>query len=83
MKEPENKSLNLYAQSLHDAYVRVLKKGMATPDLVGKLKARNKTGVDTASFVKAVRAELSALLGMDEEAQKQSAELKLIMKEIR
>lgn len=83
LKEPENKSLNLYAQSLHDAYVRVLKKGMATPDLVGKLKARNKTGVDTASFVKAVRAELSALLGMDEEAQKQSAELKLIMKEIR
>ena len=83
LKEPENERLKLYAQSLHDAYVLVLKNGIATPDLVGKLKASQKTGVDTLSFVKAVRVALAKLLGLKEEAQKQALELNQTMKEIR
>ena len=85
LKEPDNAPLNLYAQSLHEAYIRVVKKGIATPDLIGKLKTRtkHKTGVDTASFVKAVRVVLAALLGLDEEAKKQTKELSQIMREIR
>ncbi|MBR4126172.1 MAG: NADP-dependent isocitrate dehydrogenase [Alphaproteobacteria bacterium] len=83
LKEPENERLKLYAQSLHDAYVLVLKNGIATPDLVGKLKASQKTGVDTLSFVKAVRVALAKLLGLKEEAQKQALELNRTMKEIR
>lgn len=83
LKEPDNDPLKRYAFSLHEAYIRVLKKGMATPDLVGKLKTDKKTGVDTASFAKAVRVELLTLLGLEEEAQKQAAELKQTMKEIR
>ena len=83
LNEPENESLKRYAFSLHEAYVRVLKKGIATPDLVGKLKTKEKTGVDTASFVKAVRIELLTLLGLEEEAQKQTLAFKQTMKEIR
>ena len=83
LKEPENEKLKLYAESLHDAYVLVLKNGIATPDLVGKLKTETKTGVDTLSFVKAVRVALAKLLGLKEEAQKQALELNRIMKEIR
>ena len=83
LKEPENERLKLYAQSLHDAYVLVLKNGIATPDLVGKLKASQKTGVDTFSFIKAVRVALAKLLGLKEEAQKQALELNQTMKEIR
>ena len=83
LKEPENEALNRYASSLHEAYIRVLKKGIATPDLVGKLKTQKKTGVDTLSFVKAVRVELLSLLGLKEEAQKKELEFKQTMKEIR
>jgi len=83
LKEPDNMSLKLYAQSLHEAYIRVLKKGIATPDLIEKLKSDKKTGVDTLSFIKAVRVELLILLGLKEEAENQASELKYIIKEIR
>ncbi|MBR1945683.1 MAG: hypothetical protein IJ846_05280, partial [Alphaproteobacteria bacterium] len=69
--------------SLHEAYIRVLKKGIATPDLIEKLKSDKKTGVDTLSFIKAVRVELLILLGLKEEAENQASELKYIIKEIR
>ena len=64
LKEPENKALKLYASSLHEAYIRVLKKGMATPDLADNLNAKEKKGVDTTSFIAAVRVELLTLLGL-------------------
>ena len=83
LKEPDNMPLKLYAHSLHEAYIRVLKKGTVTPDLVEKLKSAKTTGVDTQSFVKAVRVELLILLGLKEEAQKQASELSQTMKEIR
>ncbi len=83
LKEPDNERLKLYADSLHEAYVRVLKNGIATPNLAGKLKTEKKTGVDTLSFVKAVRVALAKLLGLNAEAQKQALEFSRIMKEIR
>lgn len=83
LAEPDNEELAVYAGALHEAYLNVLKKGMATPDLADKLKTENKTGVDTASFVKAVRVELLTLLGQPEEAAEQARELKGILREIR
>lgn len=81
--EPENGALRSYAQGLHDACLNVLKKGIAPPDLAAKLKVGRKTGVDTASFVKAVRVELSTLLGLKEAAAAQAAELSQTLREIR
>ena len=81
--EPENRPLKSYAQALHEAYINVLKKGIAPPDLVSKLKSKQKTGVDTASFVKAVRVELLTLLGLKEEAAAQTLELQQTLREIR
>lgn len=81
--ESDNRLLNAYAKGLHDAYVAVLKRGCATPDLVEKLKTVEKTGTDTESFVKAVRVELLTLLGLKEESEVQKRLLKQTMKEIR
>lgn len=81
--EPENRPLKSYAQALHEAYINVLKKGIAPPDLASKLKSKQKTGVDTASFVKAVRVELLTLLGLKEEAAAQTLELQQTLREIR
>ena len=81
--ESDNRLLNAYAKGLHDAYVAVLKRGCATPDLVEKLKTVEKTGMDTESFVKAVRVELLTLLGLKEESEVQKRLLKQTMKEIR
>lgn len=83
LAEPENQSLRSYAQALHEAYINVLKKGIAPPDLAPKLKSKQKTGVDTASFVKAVRVELLTFLGLKEEAAAQMLELRQTLKEIR
>lgn len=83
LAEPENEKLAAYAGALHEAWLNVLKKGMATPDMAEKLKTQHKTGVDTASFVKAVRVELLSLLGQKDEAEKQAQELKGILREIR
>ncbi len=81
--EPDNRPLNAYAKGLHDACVAVLKRGYATPDLVEKLKSGRKTGIDTESFVKAVRVELLTLLGLKEESEAQTRLLKQTVKEIR
>lgn len=83
LNEPENRPLRSYAQALHEAYINVLKKGIAPPDLAPKLKSKQKTGVDTASFVKAVRVELLTFLGLKEEAAAQMLELRQTLKEIR
>lgn len=83
LAEPENQPLRFYAQALHEAYINVLKKGIAPPDLAPKLKSKQKTGVDTASFVKAVRVELLTLLGLKEEAETQMMELRQTLREIR
>lgn len=83
LAEPENQPLRSYAQALHEAYINVLKKGIAPPDLAPKLKSKQKTGVDTASFVKAVRVELLTLLGLKEEAETQMMELRQTLREIR
>ena len=83
LKEPENKLLEQYASALHKAYLNVLKNGIAPPDLAPKLKSKQKTGVDTASFIKAVRVELLTLLGLKEEAAIQTSELHRILREIR
>ena len=83
LAEPENENLKRYAQALHEAYILVLKNGIAPPDLVEKLKSSKKTGVDTFSFVKAVRVALAKLLGLKEEAKKQAIILSQTMKEIR
>lgn len=83
LNEPENQSLRSYAQALHEAYINVLKKGIAPPDLAPKLKSKQKTGVDTASFVKAVRVELLTFLGLKEEAAAQMLELRQTLREIR
>ncbi|MBR1778246.1 MAG: NADP-dependent isocitrate dehydrogenase [Alphaproteobacteria bacterium] len=83
LAEPENTRLKIYAQSLHEAYIRVLQKGIATPDLADKLKTQKKTGVDTLSFIRAVRVELLTLLGLKEEADRKALEFKQTMKEIR
>ncbi|MBO4520609.1 MAG: NADP-dependent isocitrate dehydrogenase [Alphaproteobacteria bacterium] len=83
LAEPDNMPLNSYANSLHEAYVRVLKQGIATPDLIGKLNTKQQKGVDTASFVLAVRVELLTLLGLKKEAEAQALRLKQEMKEIR
>lgn len=83
LNEPENRPLSSYAQALHEAYINVLKKGIAPPDLAPKLKSKQKTGVDTASFVKAVRVELLTFLGLKEEAAAQMLELRQTLKEIR
>ncbi len=83
LAEPENAGLKSYAEALHTAYINVLKKGMATPDLVTKLKSVQKTGVDTVSFVKAVRVELLTLLGLKEEAEAQARELRQTLREVR
>lgn len=81
--ENQNLKLKEYAFAMHQAYINVLQKGVATPDLIAKLKAEQKTGVDTASFVKAVRVELLTLLGLKEEAETQKQELQRTLKEIR
>jgi len=81
--EPENVKLKAYADALHAACVNVLKKGIATPDLVSKLRSAQKTGVDTASFVKAVRVELLTLLGLQQQAEDQKRVLRETMREIR
>lgn len=83
LNEPENQPLRSYARALHEAYINVLKKGIAPPDLAPKLKSKQKTGVDTASFVKAVRVELLTFLGLKEEAAAQMLELRQTLKEIR
>lgn len=83
LNEPENQPLRSYARALHEAYITVLKKGIAPPDLAPKLKSKQKTGVDTASFVKAVRVELLTFLGLKEEAAAQMLELRQTLKEIR
>ena len=83
LNEPENQPLRSYAQALHEAYINVLKKGIAPPDLAPKLKSKQKTGVDTASFVKAVRVELLTFLGLKEEAAAQTLELRQTLREIR
>lgn len=83
LNEPENRPLRSYARALHEAYINVLKKGIAPPDLAPKLKSKQKTGVDTASFVKAVRVELLTFLGLKEEAAAQMLELRQTLKEIR
>ncbi|MGN1079043.1 MAG: NADP-dependent isocitrate dehydrogenase [Alphaproteobacteria bacterium] len=83
LAEPENQPLRSYAQALHEAYINVLKKGVAPPDLAPKLKSKQKTGVDTASFVKAVRVELLTLLGLKEEAEMQMMKLRQTLREIR
>ncbi|MGN0903900.1 MAG: NADP-dependent isocitrate dehydrogenase [Alphaproteobacteria bacterium] len=80
--EPDNEKLSKFGHALHEAYLNVLKKGMATPDLADKLKTGNK-GVDTASFIKAVRVELLLLLGKGEEAREQQALLDETIREIR
>ena len=79
LNEPENQPLRSYARALHEAYITVLKKGIAPPDLAPKLKSKQKTGVDTASFVK----ELLTFLGLKEEAAAQMLELRQTLKEIR
>ena len=61
----------------------MLKQGVATPDLTGKLLTETQTGVDTESFVKAVRVRLHALLGENDEAAKLSEKLKQETREIR
>lgn len=81
--EPENAKLKAYADALHAACVNVLKKGIATPDLVSKLRSAQRTGVDTASFVKAVRVELLTLLGLQQQAEDQRRVLRETMREIR
>ena len=83
LNEPENQPLRSYARALHEAYITVLKKGIAPPDLAPKLKSKQKTRVDTASFVKAVRVELLTFLGLKEEAAAQMLELRQTLKEIR
>ena len=83
LKEPENEKLAVYATALHQAYLNVLKKGIATPDLVEKLKQEHKTGVDTLSFVKAVKVELSILLGLKEQEGLFRSDFEKTLKEIR
>lgn len=82
-QEPANFELSRYAAALHQAYVDVLKKGVATPDLAGKLTTKTQTGVDTESFVKAVRVRLHALLGENDEAAVLAEKLKQETREIR
>ena len=81
--EPDNEKLGAYAHALHDAYMNVLKKGFATPDLADKLKVPAARGTDTQSFVRAVRAELSELLGQSGEAAGLYQALRETMKEVR
>ena len=83
LAEPENDLLNSYAHALHEAYLNVLKKGIAPPDLAEKLKVQQKIAVDTASFIKAVRVELLTLLGLQKESDSQKQELAQMLKEIR
>lgn len=83
LKEPENKMLSLYAQGLHDACSDVLAEGYATPDLVQKLKAVSKTGLDTESFVRAVRIRLTEKLYGTQAAAGMKERFKNEMREIR
>lgn len=82
-REPENGLLAAYAKGLHDACADVLAEGIATPDLVDKLKSETKTGVDTESFVRAVRIRLTEKLRGPQAAAAMKDRFKNEMREIR
>ena len=82
VREPENVLLKQYAEALHQAYLNVIAKGVATPDLAAKLTAENKKSVDMIGFIKAVRVELLRLLGEKKQAAEQEEIYKQTVKEI-
>lgn len=82
VREPENVLLKQYAEALHQAYLNVIAKGVATPDLASKLTAENKKSVDMIGFIKAVRVELLRLLGEKDQAAEQEKIYKQTVKEI-
>lgn len=83
IENDEDEKLKKYADVLHQAYIDVLKQGFSTPDLVDKLKVKNKTGVDTLSYLKAVRIRMHELLSEDEQAKGLKEKFKNEMREIR
>lgn len=83
IENDEDEKLRKYADVLHQAYIDVLKQGFATPDLVDKLKVQTKVGVDTLSYLKAVRIRMHELLSENEQAEKLKELFKSEMREIR
>lgn len=83
IENDEDAKLRKFADVLHQAYIDVLKQGFSTPDLVDKLKVNVRTGVDTLSYLKAVRIRMHELLSEDDQAQNLKEQFKNEMREIR